>query len=141
MEQRLSFLTLGVSDLKRSRDFYVNVFGWKPEKDLDEDQVVFFRLNGFMLALFPRPDFAEDVGLTDDSQGLRTVALAHNVGSEAAVDLLFAELVERGARATRPPEKVYWGGYRGYLSDPDGYHWEIAYNPFLNPSGPAPIPG
>jgi uncharacterized glyoxalase superfamily protein PhnB len=22
-----------------------------------------------------------------------------------------------------------WGGYSGYFADPDGFRWEVAYNP------------
>ena len=22
-----------------------------------------------------------------------------------------------------------WGGYTGYFADPDGFRWEVAYNP------------
>ncbi|ODT17824.1 MAG: hypothetical protein ABS54_17045 [Hyphomicrobium sp. SCN 65-11] len=35
-----------------------------------------------------------------------------------------------GGRVTQPARKVFWGGYAGYFADPDGFLWEIAYNPF-----------
>jgi uncharacterized glyoxalase superfamily protein PhnB len=40
-------------------------------------------------------------------------------------------VVSCGARLVKAPEKVFWGGYSGYVADPDGHLWEIAYNPFF----------
>ena len=44
---------------------------------------------------------------------------------------LLAELAAKQANIVKPPQKVFWGGYSGYVADPDGFLWEIAYNPFL----------
>lgn len=33
-----------------------------------------------------------------------------------------------GGIVIKAPEKVFWGGYSGYFSDPDGYYWEVAYS-------------
>ncbi len=130
MDQRLTLITLGVSDLERSRKFYNEVFGWKPA-DHSDDAIVFYTLNGFSLALFQENALAEDAGVPAKGSGFRRITLAHNVGSEAAVDQLFAELESRGAKAIKRPQKVFWGGYSSYISDPDGILWEIAYNPFM----------
>ena len=51
--------------------------------------------------------------------------------SEAAVDRLLAEAVAAGGRLVRPAGKVFWGGYRGYFADPDGFLWEVCWNPFF----------
>jgi len=34
-------------------------------------------------------------------------------------------------RIVKQPEEVIWGGYSGYIADPDDNLWEIAFNPFL----------
>ena len=39
-------------------------------------------------------------------------------------------LEERGASIVKPPLETDWGGYSGYFADPDGHHWEVAWNPF-----------
>ena len=40
------------------------------------------------------------------------------------------ELARRaGARIVKEPQDVFWGGYHSYFADPDGYYWEIAWNP------------
>jgi uncharacterized protein len=129
MEQRLTLITLGVKNLQRARDFYLNVFGWKPT-DESTEAIVFFQLNGFQLALFPQESLADDAGVPADGSGFRRFSLAHNVNSEREVDELVKQLEEKGARIIRQPEKVFWGGYSSYIADPDDNLWEIAYNPF-----------
>lgn len=129
-QQRISFFTIGVKDLQGMKQFYKEVFGWETEKD--GDGIVFFRLNGFIFGLYPVDELAEDIGIenTADSR-FKGCTLAMNYTSEAEVDHVFASMVAKGARPVRQPEKVFWGGYRGYLADPENNYWELAYNPFL----------
>ena len=129
MEPRVSFITLGVKNLEAMKDFYNRVFGWTPVKD--SDGIVFYRLNGFIFALFPADELAEDIGIPGDGSGFRKFSLAVNFHSEVEVDREFQQLISRGATALKKPEKVFWGGYRGYISDVEGNAWELAYNPFL----------
>ena len=129
MEQRLNFITLGVRDLATMRDFYMNTFGWKPEHDADG--IVFFKLNGFMFALYPDHELAEDIGVTLNGSGFKRSSLSINYTSEAEVDNAFQTLTGNGAKSVKRPEKVFWGGYRGYIADPEDNYWELAYNPFL----------
>ncbi|WP_420102805.1 VOC family protein [Bosea sp. (in: a-proteobacteria)] len=129
MEQRLTLVTLGVGDLERSRRFYAGL-GWL-EIEPRQETVAFFQLNGIGLSLFPRAELAKDAGVTDGQASFSGITLAHNLRSEGEVDRLFAEMVGAGARAVKNPQKVFWGGYSGYVSDPDGHLWELAYNPFF----------
>ena len=92
--------------------------------------VAFFTLNGSWLGLFGRSELAEDAQVPAEGSGFPGFALAHNVTSEAEVDALLQEAVEAGAKLVKPGQKVFWGGYSGYFSDPDGFLWEVAYNPF-----------
>lgn len=132
MEQRLTLITLGVSDLSRSRSFYENAFGWSVTEDSNEN-IVFFQLNGIRLALFPEHELAEDAGVPAEGSGFKKFSLAHNVRSEAEVDQLIAQLEAKGAKVIKRPQKVFWGGYSSYVADPDNNLWEIAYNPYLIP--------
>ena len=129
MDQRISFITIGVKSLSKMRSFYNNVFGWTPIKD--SDGIVFYRMNGFILALFPSGELAEDIGVSKEGKGFRHFSLAINFHSEAEVDTIFKQLVKNGAGSLKAPEKVFWGGYRGYISDVEGNAWELAYNPYL----------
>ena len=93
--------------------------------------MVFFQAGGLGLALYPRDKLAEDAGLADTAPGFSGITLAHNLRSQSEVDQLAAHAVACGARLVKPPQKVLWGGYSGYIADPDGHLWEIAFNPFF----------
>jgi uncharacterized protein len=129
MQQRITFFTIGVSDLEAMRDFYKEKFGWKPMKD--SDGIVFFKMNGFIFGLYPKNELAEDIGIKNDGKGFKQFSLAINLRSEKAVDKLFEEFKQKGVRIIKAPEKVFWGGYRGYVADIEDNYWEFAYNPFL----------
>lgn len=64
--------------------------------------------------------------------GLGSFTLAHNVSSPEAVDALLEQAVNAGARLIKPGQQVFWGGYSGYFQDPEGYYWEVAFNPFID---------
>lgn len=129
MDQRLTFFTIGVSDLEAMRDFYKDKFGWKPMKD--SDGIVFFKLNGFIFGLYPKDELAEDIGVKNDGKGFKQFSMAINLRSEKEVDELFADFKSKGVKIIKAPEKVFWGGYRGYVADIESNYWEFAYNPFL----------
>ncbi len=126
MEQRLTVVTLGVSDLARARGFYEGL-GWKTGAAPDDD-VVFFQSGGMVVALWGRDQLAEDSGV-EDGGGWGGVTLAHNVGSSAEVDAVIAEAEAAGATIARPGAETFWGGYSGVFIDPDGHPWEVAHNP------------
>ncbi|MDX1636722.1 MAG: VOC family protein [Balneolaceae bacterium] len=130
MEQRLTIITLGVEDLTGMTAFYREVFGWEPTDDSNEN-ITFFKLNGILLSLFGKEALADDAGVEAAGRGFKGFSLAHNVASDAEVDRVMSELEEKGVEIVRQPEKVFWGGYRGYIRDPEGHLWEIAHNPFL----------
>jgi uncharacterized glyoxalase superfamily protein PhnB len=49
------------------------------------------------------------------------------------VDELIESLRKKDVPIIKEPQKVFWGGYSSYISDPDGYLWEIAFNPYAIP--------
>lgn len=130
MEQRLTIITLGVSDLKKSTDFYKTNFGWK-KSELSNEHISFFTLNGIQLALYDRNELAEDATVDSDRNGFKGFTLAYNTKSEKEVDQLIEKLRAKGVEIIKEPQKVIWGGYSSYVSDLDGNLWEIAFNPFL----------
>ncbi len=127
MEPHLSLVTLGVASLEVSRAFYES-FGWKASSASQGD-IVFFQMNGLALALHPRDMLAEDARVAEAGSGFSGVTLAHNCRTPEAVDKAFALALAAGATALKPPETAFWGGYSGYFADPDGYVWELAFNP------------
>ena len=128
MQPRLTIVTLGVSDLDRSKRFYNEVLGWPPFQDTGG--IVMYKLNGVLLSLYPQHELMADAKVGDDARGARST-LAQCLSSPEEVDDLFTHLQKHGVTITKMPEKVFWGGYSGYFADPDGHLWEIAHNPFL----------
>ena len=128
MKPRISMITLGVKDMETSVKFYRDGLKF-PQMEWPSPDVAFFTLNGTWLGLFGRNALAEDAAVSADGHGFAGFTLAHNLASEAEVDQAMDQAVSAGAKLVKPPQKVFWGGYSGYFQDPDGYLWEVAYNP------------
>jgi uncharacterized protein len=127
MEPRISIVTLGVEDLNRSRSFYERL-GWRRCMSKAEG-IAFFRAGGMLLALYPRHELAKDASVADDGHGFSGFTLAYNARTREEVDSVLAEAETAGAKILKPAQDVFWGGYSGYFSDPDGFAWEVAWNP------------
>lgn len=126
MEQRITLVTLGVSDYARAKAFYA-ALGWAPALEVEE--TAFFQGNGIILALWAREKLGPDLGIPDDGARWSGIALAHNVRSTAEVDEVIEQARKNGAEVTREPAVTFYGGYAGAFRDLDGHAWEIAYNP------------
>ncbi|MGY1842197.1 VOC family protein [Modestobacter sp. SYSU DS0875] len=130
--QRLSFITLGARDVGRLRAFYA-AWGWQ-ERDGGSDAFAQFDLGGVRLALYPlarlRAEAAPDAALPEPG-GWNGVTLAVNVATRAEVDVAFAAALAAGAATVAPPVARDWGGYSGYVADPEGTRWELAWLPGL----------
>jgi catechol 2,3-dioxygenase-like lactoylglutathione lyase family enzyme len=127
MEQRVSLITLGVADLQRSREFYEHL-GWRRSM-IQAEGIVFFQAGSMALALYPRAELAKDANIAPDSRGFSGMALAYNTRHREEVDSVLAQAQAAGANLFKPALEAFWGGYSGYFSDPDGFLWEIAWNP------------
>ena len=132
MKPKISIVTLGVRDFGKALAFYRDGLGFPTHNFKDGEDVVFFRLEGSWLALYPRDKLAEDATVPDDGRGFSGITLAHNEPNKEQVDATFALAIRAGARAVKQPQDVFWGGYSGYFADPDGHLWEVAYNPFTD---------
>jgi catechol 2,3-dioxygenase-like lactoylglutathione lyase family enzyme len=127
MRQQVSLITLGVREIGRARRFY-EALGWQAAND--DPNVVFFQMQGAVLALWGRGALAGDAGVASQGNGFRAIALAHNVGSKADVDAVLEEVKAAGGRIVKAAGDTFWGGYSGYFTDPDDHLWEVAHNPF-----------
>lgn len=133
MQQQISVITLGVADLARSRHFYTAGFGWQPV--FQSDEIVFYQMNGLMLGTWLSSALAADSGRPMLPPG--GMSLAHNVSGRQAVEPLMQALIQAGGRLLRAALAPPHGGYCGYVADPDGHAWEIAWNPAwpISPEG------
>ena len=132
MEPRITLLTLGVTDLARSVAFYRDGLGW-PTSYKSGDEVAFFALQGTKLGLYGLEDLCADISpeTRPSSGGFGGVAIAHNVRTKQEVAAVLAEAERAGGKIVKYARDVFWGGHSGYFSDPDGHHWEIAWNPVM----------
>ena len=129
MKPRLNVITIGVSSLNRSRDFYKQALGWEPAKGSD-DNIVFYGHGGIVFGLYSMDKLAEDAILSPDRSGFSGVTLAINQDSKEEVDQLYKQIMEHGGKALVEPRDTFWGGYDCYFADPDGHVWEIIWAPF-----------
>ena len=129
MDQRISYLTLGVADLSRSRAFYAGL-GFAESKKSNAN-IAFYEMPGVVFALYARTALAEDAHQPDEGapKGFHGVALAQNQRTKSDVDKTLSAAVRAGAKLLKPAHDTFWGGYAGYFADPDGFAWEVAYNP------------
>jgi len=130
MNQHLHLITIGVKDFESSRLFYSQTLGWK-SSSASSDDVAFFQAGGVVFAIYPREKLAEDALVSPQGSGFSGVTLAYNARSESEVDGIINDLKSKGIQIIKEPQKTFWGGYSSYFADPDGFRWEVAFNPFF----------
>jgi uncharacterized protein len=130
MKPKISLITIGVKDLEKSLRFYRDGLGFKTHNYKEGDDAIFFELEGTWLSIYPKNKLADDITISPEGSGFNGITLAHNVSSKEKVDEVFNLAVSVGAKSIKKPQDVFWGGYSGYFADPDGYLWEVAFNPF-----------
>ena len=128
LRPKITMITLGVSDLKNSTEFYSNGLGF-PLSDHSNENVTFLELNGTWLGLYPKHLLAKDANVDAASSGFAGFTLAHNVKTKQEVDHILTLANKAGATIMKPAQDTFWGGYSGYFADRDQYLWEVAWNP------------
>ena len=128
MDQRVSFITLAVRDLAASRAFYVDGLGWEPAHDAPGEVLMFKAGDRLVLSLWDVDAFTAEVGQAPGG-GLAPLTLSHNLATTDGVDRVLEQARVAGAQHVTEPQEREWGGYSGYFADPDGFRWEICFNP------------
>ncbi|OIB56321.1 VOC family protein [Natrialba sp. SSL1] len=129
MGPKITLVTLGVSNIEDSIQFYRDGLGFPIRERDPDDDIAFFPLEGTWLAIYPRDRLAEDATVSDDGNGFSGVTLAHNVSSKTDVDTILERAEDAGGQVVKLAQEVFWGGYSGYFADPDEHLWEVAYPP------------
>jgi uncharacterized protein len=130
VEQRITLITLGVTDLDAARRFYLDGLGWHAL--LDAGEAVFLQVGpGLVLSLYGRADLARDAGTAAGPVEPPPFTLAHNVATEEDVQRVVDDLRAAGGTVVSGPVRASWGGLIAHVADPDGFRWEIAWNPGL----------
>jgi len=138
MDQRISFVTLAVRDLDATRGFYLDGLGWEASLDVPGEVLMIQVGEHVMLSLWQDTAFEAEVGPIGRGDGVSPITLAHNVPDREEVDAVLDLARRAGADPVTDAVERDWGGYTGYFGDPDGYRWEIAYNP--GPIGQVVLP-
>ncbi len=128
MKKNLHLITFGVKDLKKSTQFYKQLFGWEIAKD-SQETITFFKTSTVVIGLYPYDLLAEDAQISPEGNGFRGVTFAHNVEKKKDVEVFLKKAEQCGAKIVKDAQEVFWGGYHGYFSDLDGNLWEVAWNP------------
>ncbi|TSE00758.1 glyoxalase [Skermania sp. ID1734] len=136
MQQRINFVTLVVQDLAVSRNFYVSGLGWTPALDVPGEVLMFAVADKVVLSLWAREHAEAEIGPVN-AGGAAPFTLAHNCAEPAGVDNVLADAGRAGAQVSAARQRE-WGGYSGYFADPDGFRWEVAFNP--HPIGGITLP-
>jgi len=132
MKPQIDILTLGVRDLGAARHFYVDGLAWEPVLDVP-GEVVFIQVGyGLLLSLYGVEDLASEAGNIYRGQQPAGISLGHVVADETTVTEILDRAVASGGSLVAPAQRRSWGGVSGYFADPDGYRWEVAYNPGFN---------
>jgi len=127
---RINVICLGVRDIVKSRIFYRDGLGFTTPNNEEKPDVVFFSNGGTKLELYPLEGLAKDINESNPpaiGNGFGGITLAYNAKSQEEVDGIFAKIESIGGKIAKSPQKVFWGGYSGYIQDLDGYYWEVAY--------------
>ena len=127
--QRINYITLGVRDMPTLRAFYAKL-GWQERPGSNGDFTT-YEGEGVLLALYPLGQLGREAAPGEPTPGSawNGTTLGVNVASPGAVDETFRSALAAGARGVTDPVKREWGGYSGYIADPEGNRWEITWAP------------
>jgi catechol 2,3-dioxygenase-like lactoylglutathione lyase family enzyme len=103
---KVSHMVLPVSDLNKSRDWYVNKLGFKLERE-HEQAVGIKDQSGLTI-------FLQKAAGPLSGQKITLTIQVDNVDSK------YQELVNLGVKFVSPPGRQFWG-YGAEVLDPDGY--------------------
>jgi catechol 2,3-dioxygenase-like lactoylglutathione lyase family enzyme len=126
---RIHIITIGVTDMNRSLRFYRDGLGFETSSTEEHPKIVFFKNKGSTLALYPKDEIAKDIDPIHPPTGFgfSGSTLAFVASSPEEVDSIIQQAKRSGGTIVKEPQKVFWGGYSGYFTDPDGYFWEVMY--------------
>jgi catechol 2,3-dioxygenase-like lactoylglutathione lyase family enzyme len=126
MSAKVSTIMLGVRDVARAKEFYVNGLGAEIQQDYAGFALLSLGEGSSSLALYEWDAAAQEAGVSPEGSGFRGVSFHYITDSREAVDEVFAKAQAAGGRVVRKPEVAQWGGYFGYFADPDDYLWKAA---------------
>jgi len=128
---KVTIITLGVTSLEKSTDFYKTVLHTPPTIT---EGITFIQLPGAWVALYPLEKLAEDISnsINPVQKGFGGFTLAYNARSKEEVINILNLARSAGGEIVKAPQDTFWGGFSGYFSDLDGFYWEVAWGPMFH---------
>ena len=126
MSTQINAVTLGVKEMKRSKEFYE---GLGFEVDKEHPAFISFKQGdgAAVLGLYPQDGLATLIGIpAAASSGFVGFVLNYNPSSKDRVDEVLAQAKKAGGKILKPAHDSEWGGRQGHFSDPDGYVWQVS---------------
>lgn len=129
MKPHISTITLGVSTLARSVAFYRDGLGLSLQ--IEAPGAASFALRGAHLLLVAREEMVKDTGVFDlgVAGSFGGFMLEHYVETQPEVEDILRAANNAGANIIKPATDTTSGGTHGFFADPDGFVWEIAWEP------------
>ena len=128
----MNIICLGVRNMEEATRFYREGLGFQTDEKDKNPKKIFFNTYGTKLELYPIELLAKDINEDNPpkiTDGFAGITLAYNAKSKEEVNKIIELARKAGAKIVKEPQDVFWGGYHGYFSDPDGYFWEVAWGP------------
>lgn len=128
MKPKINFITISVTDLEKSVDFYKNGFGFptKGIQDGNQEHCMFDLDDNFCLVLYRRQDFLALTANPNQTEKSSGFILSHNAQSKEQVEEIVKSALKVGATQIGQTQDEPWG-YSASIADLDGHQWEIVY--------------
>jgi uncharacterized protein len=141
MDQRISMIMVGATDVVALRKFYEEGLGWSTWGPPPSPASVMYKVGHSVLVFLNANYLAAESGMPSGATAKSLWAIF--VSSKAEVDSTFARAVKAGAKVTSPVRDRDGGLYSGYFSDLEGNGWEIVWSPHmpLDAQGALTLPG
>jgi len=129
-KQSISYITLGVTDIELMRQFYTALgFDIYSQGNEPDHPYTLYRSGSIILALYPKHLLAKQAGLRIDKQSQnKAMSISLNVASREVVDDFITKAKKLNAKITKQGFEPDWGGYCGYMQDPENNLWEIVWH-------------
>ena len=123
---KLDGIGIFVSDMKTMVEFYKNILGFELEWDGKEPNVM-LKKDGVLFMFYGRNDFEKMTNkrfnYANGINGHYEIALS--VSQYSDVDLVYADVISKGAESVMEPTTEPWGQRTCYIADPEGNLIEI----------------
>ena len=126
MPATLDFVSLVSANLDQVRRFYGEGLGF-PSECFSEgaDHIKIELENELAIVFYERAAFEKQFGdIVSPALGGGLI-LSHTVPEKSDVETVLARAAAAGGSLAGQPVEQDWGGFAGYIKDPDGHLWEI----------------